>query len=105
MKILLETPAGIANADGIARLDGVDIIAIGANDFTAELDRYHELGVRTIRLDLFARASWPLDDLIAYIRSMGRPGRGHAAGTSSSTRRARSCGPCCRSSPVWRTPS
>ncbi|MFJ4686673.1 amidohydrolase family protein [Streptomyces sp. NPDC088789] len=36
----------------------------------AELDTYHRLGVRAIRLDLFARASWPLADLIAYIRAM-----------------------------------
>ncbi|WP_329081045.1 aldolase/citrate lyase family protein [Streptomyces niveus] len=37
VQVLLETPAGIANADAIARLDGVDMLAIGANDFTAEL--------------------------------------------------------------------
>jgi 2-keto-3-deoxy-L-rhamnonate aldolase RhmA len=37
VQILLETPAGIANADAIAELDGVDMLAIGANDFTAEL--------------------------------------------------------------------
>lgn len=36
VQILLETPAGIANADAIARIDGVDMIAIGANDLTAE---------------------------------------------------------------------
>ena len=36
----------------------------------AELDRYHELGVRAIRLDLFARASWPAQDIIGYIRRM-----------------------------------
>lgn len=37
VQILLETPAGAANADGIAALDGVDMLALGANDFTAEL--------------------------------------------------------------------
>jgi 2-keto-3-deoxy-L-rhamnonate aldolase RhmA len=37
VQILVETPAGIANADAIAAVDGVDMIAIGANDFTAEL--------------------------------------------------------------------
>lgn len=37
VQILLETPEGIANADAIAALDGVDILAIGANDLTAEL--------------------------------------------------------------------
>jgi predicted TIM-barrel fold metal-dependent hydrolase len=36
----------------------------------AELDRYHELGVRAIRLDLFARATWPIAELVAYIRRM-----------------------------------
>ena len=35
-----------------------------------ELDRYHALGVRAIRLDLFARAAWPIADLVAYIRRM-----------------------------------
>jgi predicted TIM-barrel fold metal-dependent hydrolase len=36
----------------------------------AELDRYHQLGVRAIRLDLFARATWPIAELVAYIRRM-----------------------------------
>jgi 2-keto-3-deoxy-L-rhamnonate aldolase RhmA len=35
--ILLETPAGLANAGEIAALDGVDMLAVGANDLTAEL--------------------------------------------------------------------
>jgi 2-keto-3-deoxy-L-rhamnonate aldolase RhmA len=49
VQILLETPAGIANADAIARLDGVDMLAIGANDLTAELGvpgRYADPRVR-----------------------------------------------------------
>ena len=37
VQILLETPAGIANVDAIASIDGVDMVAIGANDLTAEL--------------------------------------------------------------------
>jgi 2-keto-3-deoxy-L-rhamnonate aldolase RhmA len=37
VQILLETPTGIANADAIAALDGVDMLAIGVNDLTAEL--------------------------------------------------------------------
>ncbi|WP_177231405.1 HpcH/HpaI aldolase family protein [Amycolatopsis saalfeldensis] len=37
VQILLETPAGIANADAIAEVDGVDMLVFGANDFTAEL--------------------------------------------------------------------
>ncbi|HEX4221889.1 MAG TPA: aldolase/citrate lyase family protein [Pseudonocardiaceae bacterium] len=37
VQILVETPTGIENAEAIAAVDGVDMIAIGANDFTAEL--------------------------------------------------------------------
>jgi 2-keto-3-deoxy-L-rhamnonate aldolase RhmA len=37
VQILLETPTGIANAAAIAALDGVDMLGIGVNDFTAEL--------------------------------------------------------------------
>ena len=37
VQILIETPAGVANADEIAAVDGVDVLAFGANDFTAEL--------------------------------------------------------------------
>lgn len=35
-----------------------------------ELDRFHELGVRALRLDLFARADQPTADLIGYIQRM-----------------------------------
>jgi 2-keto-3-deoxy-L-rhamnonate aldolase RhmA len=35
--ILIETPAGVANADDIAAVDGVDMLVFGANDFSAEL--------------------------------------------------------------------
>jgi 2-pyrone-4,6-dicarboxylate lactonase len=41
----------------------------------AELDRFHELGVRALRLDLFARAAWPLDDLQRYILAMAARAR------------------------------
>jgi 2-keto-3-deoxy-L-rhamnonate aldolase RhmA len=37
VQILVETPAGVAHADQIAAVDGVDMLAFGANDFTAEL--------------------------------------------------------------------
>jgi 2-pyrone-4,6-dicarboxylate lactonase len=50
------------------RCGGVVQIDEGASD--AELDEFHELGVRAIRLDLFARASWPTAELVAYIRRM-----------------------------------
>jgi 2-keto-3-deoxy-L-rhamnonate aldolase RhmA len=37
VQILLETPLGISNAEAIAAIDGVDMLALGANDLTAEL--------------------------------------------------------------------
>jgi len=37
VQILLETPTAIENADAIAAVDGVDMLAIGANDLSAEL--------------------------------------------------------------------
>lgn len=37
VKVLIETPLGVAQADAIAAVDGVDMLAIGANDLTAEL--------------------------------------------------------------------
>ncbi|HEV7743090.1 MAG TPA: aldolase/citrate lyase family protein [Pseudolysinimonas sp.] len=37
VKILIESPLGIANVDQIAGVEGVDIVAFGANDFTSEL--------------------------------------------------------------------
>ena len=51
-----------------ARCGGVVQIDEDASD--AELGEFHELGVRAIRLDLFARASWPTAELVAYIRRM-----------------------------------
>jgi 2-keto-3-deoxy-L-rhamnonate aldolase RhmA len=49
VQIMLETPTGIAEADAIAQLDGVDMLVIGANDLTAELGvpgRYADPRVR-----------------------------------------------------------
>jgi 2-keto-3-deoxy-L-rhamnonate aldolase RhmA len=49
VQILIETPAGVASADAIAQLDGVDMLGIGANDLTAELGvpgRYDDPRVR-----------------------------------------------------------
>ena len=36
----------------------------------SELDRYHALGVRGVRLDLFKRAALPLAEIQAYIDAM-----------------------------------
>jgi predicted TIM-barrel fold metal-dependent hydrolase len=49
------------------RLRGVVQVEDDVTD--EELDRFHAAGVRAIRLDLFARADWPLPELIAYIRA------------------------------------
>lgn len=38
----------------------------------AELDRFHDLGVRAIRLDLFARAERPTVEIVAYLRRMAK---------------------------------
>jgi len=46
------------------------VVRIEEETADAELDRYHDLGVRAIRLDLFARRSWPTADIIGYIRRM-----------------------------------
>jgi 2-keto-3-deoxy-L-rhamnonate aldolase RhmA len=37
VQVVVETPAGIANAEAIAAVDGVDMLTVGANDLTAEL--------------------------------------------------------------------
>ena len=42
---------------------------------SGELDRLHEAGARAIRLDLFARADWPVVDLVSYIRAVSELAR------------------------------
>jgi 2-keto-3-deoxy-L-rhamnonate aldolase RhmA len=37
VQVLIETPLGVSNAQAIAGIDGVDMLAIGANDLSAEL--------------------------------------------------------------------
>jgi 2-pyrone-4,6-dicarboxylate lactonase len=51
------------------------VVQIEEDSSDAELDGYHELGVRAIRLDLFARAGWPIEDLVSYIRRMASRAR------------------------------
>lgn len=49
VQALIETPAGVGNCAAIAALDGIDMLGIGANDFTAELGvpgRYRDVRVR-----------------------------------------------------------
>lgn len=46
------------------------VVRIEEDTSERELDRYHELGVRAIRLDLFARRGWPIADLVSYVRRM-----------------------------------
>ncbi len=61
--LLVETLRRIGpRCRGVVRLDD------DATD--SDLDSYHEAGVRAIRLDLFARAAWPIEDIIAYIKAM-----------------------------------
>jgi predicted TIM-barrel fold metal-dependent hydrolase len=51
------------------------VVRLEDNVSEDELDRYHRLGVRAIRLDLFARASWPISEIISYIRQMAARAR------------------------------
>jgi 2-pyrone-4,6-dicarboxylate lactonase len=46
------------------------VVQIEEDITDAELDAFHDLGVRAVRLDLFARAQWPTGEIIAYIRRM-----------------------------------
>src|ERR1700749_3383993 len=50
------------SARGVATLD--------ANVSAAELERFHAIGVRAVRLDIFKRASLPLAEIEAYIAQM-----------------------------------
>lgn len=46
------------------------VVMVEENVADSELDAYHEAGVRAIRLDLFARASWPREGIHRYIERM-----------------------------------
>lgn len=46
------------------------VVRIEEDASDAELDRFHEQGVRALRLDLFSRRDWPLEDLVAYVERM-----------------------------------
>lgn len=57
----------------VLRAAGPDCRAVARVEDDAgaeELDRLHAAGVRAIRLDLFARATWPTADLVTYVRRM-----------------------------------
>ena len=53
---MLETPAGIANADAIAAVPGVDMLLIGANDLSAEMGIAGDLRHARLR-EAFAAAA------------------------------------------------
>lgn len=46
------------------------VVRIEDDTSESALDRFHDAGVRAIRLDLFARRDWPIDHLTDYIRRM-----------------------------------
>ncbi|WP_432730656.1 HpcH/HpaI aldolase family protein [Variovorax sp. W6] len=66
VNVLIESPLGIANAEAIARVPGVDLVSIGANDLSAELgvpgDYRHPLVTEAFEAALRAceRAGKPL---------------------------------------------
>jgi 2-keto-3-deoxy-L-rhamnonate aldolase RhmA len=49
VQILIETPQGVSNADAIAEVDGVDMLAIGANDLCAEFGLPGAFGSEQLR--------------------------------------------------------
>jgi 2-pyrone-4,6-dicarboxylate lactonase len=46
------------------------VVMVEENASERDLDAYHAVGVRAIRLDLFAKASWPRKDIHGYIERM-----------------------------------
>lgn len=54
VQILVETPAGIANVDAIAAVEGVDMVVIGVNDLTAELGVPGDFRDRRVRDSIVA---------------------------------------------------
>ncbi len=51
------------------------VVQVAEDVAEAELDRYHALGVRAIRLDLFARRDAPIPELAAYVHRMAARAR------------------------------
>jgi len=51
------------------------VVRIEEDVTDAELDAQHRLGVRAIRLDLFARATWPTAEIIGYVKRMAARAR------------------------------
>lgn len=49
VQVLIETPLGVENANAIAQADGVDMLAIGANDLSAELGIAGDFGSPRLR--------------------------------------------------------
>lgn len=56
VQVVLETPQGIAAADAIAAVDGVDMIAVGANDLTSELGIPGQYGHPLVRTSVATAA-------------------------------------------------
>ena len=73
MVLVQPTFYGADNALGLEVLRRVGsraraVVRIDEDVSDAELDRYHDLGVRAVRLDLFARADQPTAEIIDHIR-------------------------------------
>jgi 2-keto-3-deoxy-L-rhamnonate aldolase RhmA len=49
VKVLIETPLGVRNAGEIAAVDGIDILGVGANDFSSELGVPGQYGHESVR--------------------------------------------------------
>jgi predicted TIM-barrel fold metal-dependent hydrolase len=61
-------------ADTLKRLGAScgGVVQVAEDVTDAELDSYHALGVRAVRLDLFARRDQPTRDIAAYITRMAK---------------------------------
>ncbi len=58
--------------DALERVGDVarGVVNIEPDFLDAELGRFHALGVRAVRLDLFKRSAWPLADIQAFVTTM-----------------------------------
>jgi 2-keto-3-deoxy-L-rhamnonate aldolase RhmA len=76
VQILIETPAGVGNADAIAAVDGVDMIAFGANDYTAEIGAPGEYGHPRVTEAIAALAgACERNGKLLMVGGIGDPGR------------------------------
>jgi len=74
VQILLESRRGIENADAIAAIDGVDLLAVGLNDLSADLDCLGEFKIANCAplpsSGRRRRATWETSPSLAECRTL-----------------------------------